>query len=539
MKIKRMNGVLSDDAWIWLRRNDGRIWHVRVYHPFTPHWNRRLHRGQACYEKIMTKGENMKSSKKKLLIGLGIAFFAILTGCSFNQAPDQDKVSSTPSELKGKNSLPIPLLLEDKNPADDVAEFYLKAQKSTKSFLDGVETESYGYNGDYLGPVIKVQKGEQVNVHIKNELGDEETTVHWHGLEVPGSADGGPHNVIKPNEIFSPSFTITQPAATLWYHPHPLHKTGEQVYKGLAGLFYIEDEVSNQLNIPKSYGENDFPIVIQDRNLREDGQLSYDLNMMSLMHGMHGDTPLINGVFDPYLEVPQGKVRLRLLNGSNARIFQLKLNEDDNFWQIASDGGFLEKPVKMDQIVLGPAERAEMIVDFSQYKQGDKVQLFDQDIRLMNFVVGNPEKEKFEIPDQLTTIEKINPPSGTVTRTFAFQGMGNSVNINGKQMDMNRIDEEVRLNATEIWEITNIDNGMMGGMGMPHPFHPHGVQFQILERNGKEPPENEQGWKDTILLMPGDKVKTIATFKKDGVFMYHCHILEHEDAGMMGQFEVN
>src|SRR5699024_6910945 len=221
----------------------------------------------------------MKKSKISILFS-GIAFFLILTGCSFNQAPNQLNNNSSLPNTEEKNALPIPPLLEDKNPADDVAEFYLKAQKSTKAFFPGVATETYGYNGDYLGPVIKVKKGEQVKVHIENDLGDEDTTVHWHGLEVPGDADGGPHNVIKPNETFSPSFTITQPAATLWYHPHLLHKTGEQVYKGLAGLFYIEDEISEKLNIPKTYGENDFPIVIQDRNLGKDGQLTYKLNMM-------------------------------------------------------------------------------------------------------------------------------------------------------------------------------------------------------------------------------------------------------------------
>ncbi|KRG13957.1 multicopper oxidase [Virgibacillus soli] len=478
--------------------------------------------------------------KFKISISLiGIAFFLILTGCSFNQAPNQPDRSSSLPDAEEKKALPVPPLLEDQNPADDVAEFYLKAQKSRKAFFSGVKTETYGYNGDYLGPVIKVKKGDQVKVHIENGLGNEDTTVHWHGLEVPGNADGGPHSVIKPNETFTPSFTITQPAATLWYHPHLLHKTGEQVYKGLAGLFYIEDEVSDSLNIPKTYGENDFPIIIQDRNLRKDGQLTYDLNMMSVMHGMQGDTPLVNGAFDPYLEVPKGKVRLRILNGSNARIFQLKLSHNDDFWQIASDGGFLEKPLKMTQVVLGPAERTEIIIDFSSYQRGEKIQLLSQDVGLMNFVVGNKPKENVEIPNTLAAIEKINPSKATVNRTFAFKGMGKSVNINGKQMDMNRIDEKVQPGATEIWEITNTDSGMMGGMGMAHPFHAHGVQFQVIERNGKEPPENERGWKDTILLMPGDKVKIIATFKNEGLFMYHCHILEHEDAGMMGQFEVN
>lgn len=437
----------------------------------------------------------------------------ILAGCSFENvnSPRDDALLSISKEA---NALPIPPLLEDMKPSGDEAEFYLKAQKSTKAFLNGIETETFGYNGDFLGPVIKVKKGEKAKVHIENNLGDEETTVHWHGLEIPGDVDGGPHQVIQPNEVITSSFTISQPAATLWYHPHPLHKTGEQVYKGLAGLFYIEDDESDNLNIPKTYGVNDFPIVIQDRNLMRDGQLSYDLNMMSFMHGMQGDTPLVNGAFEPYLEVPKGKVRLRILNGSNARVFQLKLSRTHDFWQIASDGGFLEKPLNMNSVVLAPAERAEIIVDFSSFKEGEKVKLFDQDIALMNFVIGSESKEISEIPDKLTTIEKINPAEATATRTFTLQGMGKTVNINGKQMDMDRIDEEVQLNTTEVWEVINPAHHRDIMTGMPHPFHVHGVQFQVLERNGREPPENERGWKDTVLLMPGEKVKIIATFKE-------------------------
>ncbi len=489
------------------------------------------------FNKLVGVKTMSKYNMCQLILVSGIAFILILTGCSFQNknSPKNDAPLSSPKE---ENALPIPPLLEDRNPSSEEAEFYLKAQKSTKVFMNGIETETFGYNGDFLGPVMKVNKGEKVKVHIENSLGDEETTVHWHGLEIPGDVDGGPHQVIQPNEVVTSSFTITQPAATLWYHPHPLHKTGEQVYKGLAGLFYIEDSVSKQLNIPKTYGEDDFPIIIQDRNLGREGQLSYDLDRMSLMHGLHGDTPLINGAFDPSLEVPKGKVRLRILNGSNARIYQLKLSGKHDFWQIASDGGFLEKPVKMNSIVLAPAERAEIIVDFSSFKEGEKMKLFDQDTSLINFVVGSESKDTSEIPKTLTTIQKLVPTEVTTTRTFTLQGMGHSVNINGKQMDIGRIDEEIQLNTTEVWEVLNPAHHGGTMAGMPHPFHVHGVQFQVLERNGKEPPENERGWKDTVLLMPGEKVKIIATFKKPGVFMYHCHILEHEDAGMMGQFEV-
>src|SRR5699024_1608951 len=411
-------------------------------------------------------------------------------------------------------------------------EYHLTAQKSSKTFVRGIETETYGYNGDYLGPVIRAKKGEEVTVHIQNDLGEEETTVHWHGLKIPGDVDGGPHQVIAPDESMTTNFKILQRAATLWYHPHPLHKTCVHVYKGLAGLLLIEDEVTQSLPITDDYGVNDFPLIIQDRNLNEDGQLSYNLNMMSMMHGMEGDTPLVNGAYDADLEVPRGKVRLRLLNGSNARVSQFHLEDGAEFWQIASDGGFLEKHVKMDHLVLGPSERAEVIVDFSLYERGKRIELQHQDVRLMNFIVGDEPTESTEIPEQLTRVNHIDPTEVSTVREFVLQGMGPHVNINGKQMDMDRIDEEIDWNETEIWEVSNPRNRM----SMEHPFHVHGVQFQVLERNGEDPPENEQGWKDTVLLMPGEDVKLIATFKQKGVFMYHCHILEHEDAGMMGQF---
>ncbi|MGG6447409.1 multicopper oxidase family protein [Pseudobacillus badius] len=432
--------------------------------------------------------------------------------------------------------LPIPPLLKDENPDPSKSEFSLTAQQSTMEFIKGKKTETFGYNGDYLGPVIRVKKGEDVSIKIKNKLA-EATTVHWHGLEVDGEQDGGPHNGIKPGTTWNPQFKIEQSAATLWYHPHLLHETGEHVYKGLAGLFYIDDEVSEKLDIPKEYGVNDVPLIIQDKQMDDEGQFDYDLSMHDTMMGLQGDTILVNGAINPYLEVPKGLMRLRLLNGSNARIYEFSLNNDQEFFQIASDGGLLEKPVKVNKLVLSPAERAEILVDFSSFKDGEVVELTDQGTAFMKFIVKGKKEEKVTMPDKLAAIPRIDPSNSVRTREFVFQGMGRNVNINGKQMDMDRIDEELKLNDTEIWEITNDTGmGMMGGMG--HPFHAHGVQFQILDRDGKAPPDNEKGWKDTILVYPDEKVRVIATFNKKGLFMYHCHILEHEDVGMMGQFQV-
>lgn len=497
--------------------------------------------------------EREMSMKKSVLIFIAIVIlvvgilFMYMRNIQMEGKPpqvrtdDTDPLTNEPLRTD-ETPLPIPPMLEDMNPDPDKAEFHLTAQKSTKAFFKGKETATLGYNGDYLGPVLKVREGEEVSINVKNNL-DESTTVHWHGLEVNGEDDGGPHSRIPKGETWNPQFTINQPAATLWYHPHLLHKTSEQVYRGLAGLFYIEDGVSDSLNIPKEYGVDDIPLIIQDKKFDADGNYNYDLDMQDRMMGLHGDVYLINGEINPYLEVPQGKVRFRLLNGSNARTYQFQLSNGSAFQQIASDGGFLEQPAELTELVLSSAERAEIILDFSDYNEDDVLNLTDQGYEFMTFVVTNKQTEQYDIPSELTDIPEIDPATAVRTREFVMQGMGANVNINGKQMDMDRIDEEVTLGDTEIWEISNDNSGMMGDMmgdngGMAHPFHAHGVQFQILDRDGQPPPANERGWKDTILVYPGENVKAIATFDHPGRFMYHCHILEHEDAGMMGQFNV-
>ncbi|XJZ28064.1 multicopper oxidase family protein [Bacillota bacterium Lsc_1132] len=470
------------------------------------------------------------------------SFILIIGGLLFlfmrnNASPMSMMNSASSNSLKneaapvGETPLPIPPLLKDQNPDPNKAEFQLTAQQGTMEFFKGKKTETYGYNGNYLGPVIRVHKGEEVSIKVKNNL-KESTTVHWHGLEVNGNQDGGPHQGIQPGQTWNPQFTINQPAATLWYHPHLLNKTAEHVYKGLAGLFYIDDDVSDRLNIPKDYGKNDIPLVIQDRNFNSDSTFEYKLGMHDIMMGLQGNTILVNGAVNPYLNVPAGKVRLRLLNGSNARTYAFRLSNNQQFYQIASDGGLLPSPVPMTKVVLGAGERAEIIVDFSSLKKGDSLYLMNQDAKFLKFVVNNQQPRTFDLPAKLVDFPKMNESAAVRTRQFVFQGMGSNVNINGKQMDMNRIDEQLKLHDTEIWEISN-ESG-----GMAHPFHAHGVQFQILDRDGNPPPANEAGWKDTILINPGEKVRAIATFDHSGTFMFHCHILEHEDAGMMGQFKV-
>ncbi|AGF57532.1 FtsP/CotA-like multicopper oxidase with cupredoxin domain [Clostridium saccharoperbutylacetonicum] len=447
-------------------------------------------------------------------------------------AVDPMQSNNNSNKQNVENNLPIPKLLENESPNSKVEDFTLNVDQGTTAFMDEKASETYGYNGNFLGPVIRVNKDDNVNIHLNNNL-KEETTIHWHGLNIDGNVDGGPHQPIASGSKADINFKVNQPASTLWFHPHTNGKTSEQVYKGLAGLLYVEDEVSKSLNIPKDYGVNDIPLIVQDRYFDNSGTLSY--NNSQMMDGALGNTILVNGAINPYLDVKKVKMRFRLVNGSNARIYSFELSTGDEFEQISSDGGFLEKPVKMNKLELGPGERAEIIIDFSKYDTGTTLFLTGGDFNVLKFNVKDDGIDTTEIPNYLTQITQLSQSSAKTVRRFNLQGMGNMVSINGKQMDMNRIDLKVKLNDTEIWEITN-PKDMMGGMS--HPFHVHGVQFQVLSRNGIEPLESERGWKDTVLVNPDEDVKILIKFTQKGLFMYHCHILEHEDAGMMGQFEV-
>jgi len=474
--------------------------------------------------------------KKKLLILISIGVFLALAIFILGQLGfyGLGSVNSVNEKYpKGSVELPIPGILDDLNSDPNKAEFYITAQNGTHQFFDGVETSTLGYNGSFLGPVIKVRTGEEVTIHVENQL-DKETTVHWHGLKVDGAMDGGVHSHIHPGSKWIANFTINQPATTLWYHPHQMGETAIQVYNGLVGLFLIEDEISDELNIPKDYGYNDIPLIIQDKDFDKNGQLDYQLTIRDYNMGKIGDTIIVNGAINPYVEVPKGLVRFRILNGSNGGIYDLELSTKTEFYQIASDGGFLEKPVKLNKLRLGPAERAEILVDFSKLSNEEKIELMNNGSSFMQFFIKDDEvlsAKHFEVPKQLTEIERLKESDAIQTREFIFGGYGKFVNINHKKMDMDRIDEVVSLNTIEVWNINN-------WTGTLHPFHAHGVQFQILEREGKAPPENESGWEDTFLVGPGEDVKVIAKFENKGLFMYHCHILEHEDAGMMGQFLV-
>ncbi|MCK4862138.1 MAG: multicopper oxidase domain-containing protein [Rhodobacteraceae bacterium] len=454
------------------------------------------------------------------------------------------------------NVLKIPAL-ETGHDEGGVQVYDLSLQNGITEFFEGYQTPTSGINGSYLGPTLKVRDGAAIRFNVTNDLG-EPSTLHWHGMHLPARMDGGPHQVVRPGKTWASEFTVKQKAASLWYHPHLMGKTAEHVWRGMAGMVIVEDAETDALPLPTSYGIDDVPLVLQDRSLTRDGRMDYNLSMHSRMMGMVGNIPFANGTYAPYFEATTTKLRLRILNGSNASTYNLMLNDGQTFTQIATDGGFLETPVELNFLQLAPAERAEIIVDLVA---GENVMLNNVTVGssaggMMNennnapafpFLEIRPAAnltESADLPARLTTMEWLNEADAVKTRVFDLEmqmgmgrmsGGGNSHSINGKVMDMKRIDEVVNLGDTEIWVLRNVSM-------MPHPFHMHDVQFQILDRNGQLPAANEHGRKDVVMVNSGEVVRIIMRFEDyadpDSPFMYHCHILEHEDAGMMGQFVV-
>ncbi|PLX67485.1 MAG: copper oxidase [Denitrovibrio sp.] len=433
--------------------------------------------------------------------------------------------------------LAVPPLLE-KTRSGGVSRFSISVQEGVSEFVKGSPVNTLGYNGNLLGKTIRAKKGEKVSISVKNNL-KEHTTTHWHGLLVPGNMDGGPHQVIKPGETWNASFTIEQPAATAWYHPHGDGNTASQVYKGLGGLFLLDDENSAKLDIPDEYGVNDVPLVIQDRLFSEDGQIHYLTSRQDYIFGMKGNKVLVNGVLEPTFEAPKGKVRFRILNGSNARTYNLYFSNKQSFDIIASDGGFLPKPAKMNSIRISPGERYEIIADFSAHKPGSEIYLADSGYNFMKVIVSSKKGFTGALPEKLAEYDPADMSKVVASRRFYMNGMGNMVNINGRRMDMRRINEYMTLGTTEIWNVVSRMGMMRGGSSdILHNFHAHGTLFKVISRNGKPPAPEERGWKDTVALPDNEVVQLMASFNHKGIFMYHCHILEHEDRGMMGQYIV-
>jgi len=461
--------------------------------------------------------------------------------------------------LSAQNSLIIPDTLSGTN-------FELNLQNGTVPFYSGQATNTMGVNGNILGPTLIMQKGDFVDITVNNLL-DDTTTIHWHGMHVSAENDGGPHTIIEPSGTWNPSFTVMDRAATYWYHPHLHHKTNKHVSKGIAGFIIVRDDDEAALELPRTYGVDDFPLVIQTKDFDASNQIVVPSNS--------DDVIMVNATLDPALDVPAQVVRLRLLNGSSQRVFKVGLSGNQTFYQIGSDDGLLSEPNAVTRLRMAPGERAELLIDFS-VMQGQTINLKSFASELPNGMYGatypgmmsmmtltgyNPNPMNGNDFDMMelnvvaptnnpvtsipTTLLEINPlseSSANFSRTLTFtpEAMGpNALNglfyINNLSFDMNTINYSIPLNNIEIWTLTNQSP-------TAHPFHVHDVHFYVLDRNGVAPPASEQGRKDVILVPAMQSTRVImqfTDFANDNVpYMYHCHMLTHEDGGMMGQFEV-
>lgn len=426
---------------------------------------------------------------------------------------------------------------------DATTDYYdITMQVGTKEIIPGKLTTIWGYNGMYPGPTIKARSGRRTVVRQLNNL-QESMSVHLHGGHTPPESDGHPADLVGPGASKTYVYPNAQEAATLWYHDHAIDVTGRHIYMGLAGFYLISDSFEDSLPLPK--GDNDVALLIQDRLFNSDGSLNYPLTDNTIRTGVTGDTLLVNGAIQPYFEVGRRKVRFRILNGSNARVYRLSLNTGDSMTQIGSDGGLLPNPASRRAISLAPGERIEVVIDFSRYPVGASVVLKNEDGTespalpdLMRFDVARDEVDDSSIPAVLRPMTRLAESSASVTRTFTlnqtFQsGRSDIWTINGQLYDPARLDATPRLNATEIWIFQN-DSGVV------HPMHVHDIAWQILDVNGVRPAPGDDGWKDTFLVPAGGgTVRVIGTFTDYvGGYVSHCHILEHEDHAMMLNFAV-
>jgi FtsP/CotA-like multicopper oxidase with cupredoxin domain len=478
-------------------------------------------------------------SRREFLAGLmavtGGGAAAMLMG-SFEKVGAQGTLAAT--------TLPIPPLLAPQTQNGTKA-FNLSLQRGQSHFLPGLTTATLGVNGNYLGPTLRANQGDPVMVNIINHIG-EATTIHWHGMHLPPVMDGGPYQVIADNSQWNPQWTIMQPAATLWYHPHMMGQTREQVLRGLVGLFILDDNNPAGAALPHTYGVDDIPLILQAETFGASGQLVLGGGGRG-RGGNNGQQTLVNGALSPILSTSQTQLRFRLLNASDQRFYTIGFADNRQFYQVASDGGLLPTAVPLTRLDIGPAERVEIVVDVTSVSD-----IILQSYPNRNGNNGNgggtatlltikptASAQAVPLPAKLNNIERLLASSVAVTRDMVLAGNDGSFTIAGQRMttvsmDMSKM-MQVRLGDTEIWNLINRTRDT-------HAFHVHDVQFQILDRTSGALAANELGLKDTVVVRPGETTRIIMRFTDfaDAMtpYMFHCHILDHEDEGMMGQFVV-
>ena len=468
----------------------------------------------------------------------------LLTAAGLSARVYRGALRSNVGELSFRNRLRIPALATAEADTGGGRVFRLEVGTGQSSFLNGEQTPTFTVNGTYLGPTVRARQGEHVRVDVTNQL-REVTTVHWHGMHLPSTADGGPHQPIAPGQTWSPSWTIEQPPATLWYHAHPEGRTGEQVYRGVAGLFLVDPEVDDAA-LPNRYGVDDVPLVIQDRRFTSDAEFDLSSTRFSSV-GPLGDQILVNGTQDPYLPVSTSLVRFRVLNASNARTYNLGFDDDRPYWVIAGDASLLPAPHAVTRLLVAPSERAEIVVAMApgedailrsyptRLEAGNLPRRFsggDDSFDLLELRAEPALQPSSPLPERLGGPAPVDAGPGSPVRTFTFN---HASRLNGRVFDPARTDVRVAPNSTELWELRN-------GSDNQHVFHVHGVSFTIVAYDRGPPPPERAGLKDSVLLPPGSTVRLAVRFERwedaSTPYLFHCHLLAHEDHGMMGQFVV-
>ena len=404
-------------------------------------------------------------------------------------------------------------------------------QQGMAEILPGFETPIYGYDGVYPGPTIRARTGRETVVRQRNSLLFE-SNVHLHGGYVPAGHDGHPMDVIQPGASFEYHYPNHQDAASLWYHDHAHGRTSRTLYHGLVGMYVLEDRLERDLDLPA--GEYDVPIVIADHAFNRDGSFRYEENVDV---GFRGDTILVNGAVSPRMRVQRRKYRLRLLNASNSRSYDLRLGRGRPMTQIAGDGGLLARPVRRRRVPFHPAERVDLVIDFRDYAPGTELVLHNDDgeggtVAVMRFDVSRGGgSEDFRVPRRMRTPERLPSPRESRRWDLGF-GFG-AWQINGKDFDHARMDARPHHGSTERWTFVNRSNRV-------HPMHIHGFLFRVLERSsGPVHAGDRLCWKDTIGVLANETVTVLAWFAPySGRYVFHCHALEHADKAMMLQLEV-
>lgn len=471
---------------------------------------------------------------RKFLFAFLLLFFAIKSEAQYNTLLIPDTLSGTTFNLVAKDTI--------------------------KQFFPGNQTVTAGINGNWWGPTMIFNKGDVVHINLTNKLQDS-TTMHWHGMHLPAVMDGGPHQIIPPSTVWQPYWQVTNNAGFYWFHPHLHEMTEEQVNSGLGGLIIVRDAVESALPLPRKYGIDDIPLALTDRKFDASNQLVLD--------APYGDSMMVNGTLRAQYNVPAQVVRLRILNGATERSYNLGFSDNRTFYVITTDGGLLNAPVPVTRYLLSSGERIEILVSFNG-QTGQSVNLMAYNSTLPAVIPGGdifPQgtpfynylaRKDFNILKLNVTAQTSNPitsiPSTLTTNVFPSEGSVNATRVvtlsdttiggpgagptfilNHKFFQFNYNDYNVPLNNTEIWQLTSTST-------FSHPFHIHDVEFHILTRNGAAPPSYEAGWKDVVLVKPGETVRFITKFDDyaDSLhpFMFHCHIALHEDLGMMGQFVV-